>query len=86
MSSVLFYSTRKSGIFREKLIRKNYILKKNGPNGAPKRGHWRAKKGDTSEIVNIFVAVEGGHFEEKTIFQKKISQCRNTEKGAPLGF
>ena len=44
-----------------------------------------ALKGDTSEIVNIFVAVEGGPFGEKT-FSKKISQCRKTERGDPLGF
>ena len=45
-----------------------------------------ALKGDTSEIVNIFVAVEGGPFGEKTNFRKKVSQCRNTERGDPLGF
>ena len=40
---------------------------------------------DTSEIVNIFVAVEGGTFEEKTNFRKKVSQCRKTERG-PFGI
>ena len=44
-----------------------------------------ALKGDTSEIVNIFVAVEGGPSGEKANFRKK-SQCRKTEKGDPLGF
>ena len=46
---------------------------------------WRAKMGDTSEIVNIFVAVEGGPFGEKTNFRKK-SQCQKTERGDPWGF
>ena len=43
------------------------------------------KRGETFEIVNIFVAVEGGAFEKKQIFEKK-SQCRKTERGDPLGF
>ena len=38
---------------------------------------------DTSEIINIFVAVEGGPFGEKTIF-RKVSQCQKTERG-PFG-
>ena len=42
-------------------------------------------KGGTSEIVNIFVAVEGGPFGEKKI-EKKVSRCRKTEKGDPLVF
>ena len=41
-----------------------------------------ALKADTSEIVNIFVAVE----EEKPVFRKKVSQCRKTERGNLLGF
>ena len=36
--------------------------------------------GGTSEMVNIFVAVEGGPFGEKTNF-RKVSQCRKTERG-----
>ena len=39
---------------------------------------------DTSEIVNIFVAVEA--LWRKNKFSKKKSQCRKTEKGDPLGF
>ena len=45
-----------------------------------------ALKGDTSEIVNIFVAVEGGTFRRKNKFSKKISHCRKTERWDPLGF
>ena len=59
---VSIYSTRKS---------KN---QKNGPGGAP--GPASALKGDTSEIVHIFVAVEGGTLWRKNKFQKKVSQCR----------
>ena len=43
-----------------------------------------ALKGGFSEIVNIFVAVEGGPFGEKNKFSKKVSQCRKTERG-PFG-
>ena len=50
--------------------------------------------GDTSEIVNIFVAVEGVLSQnikkieggKKLYFRKKISQCRKKLKGDPLGF
>ena len=41
--------------------------------------------GVTFEIVNIFVAVEGGTVWKKTKF-RKVSQCRKTERGDTLGF
>ena len=44
-----------------------------------------ALKGDTSEIVNNFVAVEGGPFGEKTHFRKSLTMPKNW-KGDPLGF
>ena len=112
------YSTRKSK------------SNKKGPSGAPgpasatRRSPWRAKW--ETESVNIFVAVEGGPFEEKKfigkshnaeklkgrpfgifkhpmcckiskklkggpsgekkILEKKVSQCRETEKVAPFGI
>ena len=71
------YSTRKS---------KN---QKNGQSGAPapaSASPWRAKRGDTSEIVNIFVTVEGGPFGEKTILGKKSHSAEKTERGDPSGF
>ena len=43
-----------------------------------------ALKGDTSEIVNIFVAVEGGLFGEKTNFRKKSHNAEKL-KGGPFG-
>ena len=70
------YSTRKS---------KN---QKSGPSGAPGPANaspWRAKRGDTSEIVNIFVTVEGGPFGEKQIFEKSLTMSKN-RKGDPSGF
>ena len=44
------------------------------------------QKGDISEIVNIFVAVEGRNLWRKNKFSKKVSQCRKTEREDPLGF
>ena len=73
---VSIYSTRKSK--NQKTVWTEWRA---GPaNASP----WRAKRGGTSEIVNIFVAVEGGPFGEKTNFRKK-SQGRKTRRGA-LGF
>ena len=71
------FSTRKS---------KN---QKNGPSGAPGPGSacpWRAKRGTFSEIVNIFVAVEGGPFGEKTNFQKKSHKAEKLKGGTLWGF
>ena len=69
------YSTRES---------KN---KKHGPSGAP--GPAGASpglaNGETSEIVNIFVAVAGEIFWRKNIFSKKVSQCRKLKEG-PFGI
>ena len=44
-----------------------------------------ALKGDTSEIVNIFVQLKGGPFGEKQIFEKKSHNAEKL-KGDPLGF
>ena len=43
------------------------------------------KGADTSEIVNTFVAVEGGPLERKTNF-RKISQGRKIERWTLWGF
>ena len=45
-----------------------------------------ALKGDTSEIVNIFVAVEGRNFplEKKQIFEKKSHNAEKLKEG-PFG-
>ena len=52
--------------------------KKYGPSGAPgpaSPSPWLLKWGDTSEIVNIFVAVDG-----RTLWRKKFSKSHNAEK------
>ena len=74
---VSIYSTRKS---------KN---QKSGPSGAPGPANaspWRAKRGDTSEIVNIFVAVEGGTLWRKNKLSKKKSHNAEKQKRGPSGF
>ena len=43
-------------------------------------------KGDTSEIVNIFVAVEGGPFREKTNFRKKSHNAEKLKGGTLWDF
>ena len=48
--------------------------------GPLRRAPGALKEGDASENVNIFVAVEGGPFGEKTNFRKKVSQCRKTKR------
>ena len=70
-------------------VLENRKPKNNGPSGAP--GHasaspWRAKRGDISEIVNIFVAVEGGTLWRKNIFDEKVSQCRKIVREDLLRF
>ena len=58
---VFSFTVLENRIFYEKKIRKN-TYSKNGPSGAPgpaSASPWRAERGDTSEIVNICVAVEG---------------------------
>ena len=42
------------------------------------------KDGDTSEIVNIFVAVEGGTLWRKNNFSKKMSHNAEKLKGGTL--
>ena len=91
---VFFYSTRKSNILPKKKFRKNYILKKwtEWRDGARFREPLARWKGDTSEIVNIFVAVEGvllqnikklkrGNF----LFSGKNLTVPKKLKGGPFG-
>ena len=70
MSSILFYSTRKSKIFRKKFSKKLHT-QKNGPSVAPGTPTG-ALKGDTSKIVNIFVAVEDIPSEKKSHNANKL--------------
>ena len=71
------YSTRKSK------------KQKNGPSGAPgpaSASPWRAKRGTHPKLSTFLSQLKGGPFGEKTKVRKKVSQCRKTEKGDPLGF
>ena len=71
------YSTRKSKNLKvDRVARRGPLMPASGA----------LKGGGTSEIVNIFVAVEGGTLWRKNNFSKKKSRCRKTEKGDPLGF
>ena len=45
-----------------------------------------APKGDTSEIVNIFVAVEGGPLEKKQIFEKRYHNAEKLKGGTLWGL
>ena len=47
---------------------------------------WRAKRGTLPKLSTFLSQLKGGPFEEKTNFLKKVSQCRKTERGDPLGF
>ena len=86
MSSILFYSTRKSKIFRKIFFSKKHT-QKSGPGGALKGGHFRNCQ-HFCRSCRGFVAkhqkIEG---EKNFYFRKKISQCRiKTERGDTLGF
>ena len=96
MSSILFYSTRKSNILRKKNSKKLHTQKMDrvahrGPlaraPGALKGGHFR----NCQHFCRSWRGFVGKHQkiekEKNFYFGKKISQCRNkTERGDPLGF
>ena len=74
---VSIYNTRKS---------KNQT---NAPSGAPgpaSASSWRAKRGTLPKLSTFLLQLKGGPFGKKQIFEKKVSQCRKTERGDPLGF
>ena len=48
---------------------------------------WPAKRGGTLLKLSTFLSqLKGGPLAKKQIFEKKLSQCRKTEKGDPSGF
>ena len=62
---------------------------KNGQSGAPgtaRTSPWRAKKGTLPKLSTFLSQLKGEPFGEKTNFRKKVSQCRKTESGTPLGL
>ena len=94
MSSILFYSTRKSKILRKKLH-----TQKNGPSDAPgpaSASPWRAKvsqcrktkRGDPLRFFNIHSVAKHEKIEgnENFHFREKISQCRKNLKGGAFGI
>ena len=83
--------------FEKKISRKNYILKKNGPSGAPglaSASPWRAKvsqcrnieREDPLRFFNIHSVAKHEKIEENKNFhfREKISQCRKKLKGGTL--
>ena len=97
-STLLQYS--KIEIFWKKFFRKNYILKKNGPSGAPglaSASLWRAKvsqcrkteRVDPLRFFNIHSVAKHEKIEENKNFhfREKISQCqKKTERGTLWDF
>ena len=91
MSSILFYSTRKSKIFRKKLH-----SQKNGPIGAPgpaSASPWRAKVSQCRKTERVdplrFSNIHSAARHEKIgeiFFRKKISMPKQTERGEPFGI
>ena len=62
---------------------------KNGLSGAPgpaSASPWRAKRGRLPKLSTFLLLLKEEPFGEKTNFRKKVSQCRKTERGDPLGF
>ena len=70
-------------------VLENRKSKKYEPSGAPgpaSASPWRAKRGTLPKLSTFLSQLKGGPFGEKTNFRKKVSQCRKTERGDPLGF
>ena len=62
---------------------------KNGLSGAPgpaSASPWRANRGTLPKLSTFLLQLKEEPFGEKTNFRKKVSQCRKTERGEPLGF
>ena len=94
MSSILFYSTRKSKFSRKKFSKKLHI-QKNGPSGAPgpaSASPWRAERGTLPKLSSFLSQLKGFVAKHQKIeagkifyFRDKISQCRKKLKGGPFG-
>ena len=91
MSSILFYSTQKSKIFRKKISKKLHTQKK--------WTEWRAgarakvsqcrktERGDPLRFFNIHSVAKHEKIEEKNFyFREKTHNAEKTERGDPLGF
>ena len=45
-----------------------------------------AKRGTLPKLSTLLSQLKGDPLEKKQIFEKKVSQCRKTERGDPLGL
>ena len=62
---------------------------KNGLSGAPgpaSASPCRAKRGTPPKLSTFLLQLKEEPFGGKSNFRKKVSQCRKTERGDPLGF
>ena len=67
----------------------NRKSKKNGPSGAPRpasASSWRAKRGTLPKLSTFLSQLKGDPLQKKQIFEKKVSQCRKTERGSLWDF
>ena len=53
---------------------------------AKKWTDWRAKRRTLLKLSTFLSQLKGDPLEKKQIFEKKVSQCRKTERGDPLEF
>ena len=84
MSSILFYSTRKSKFFR-----KNYIFKKMdrvARRGPATASPWRAKRGTRPKLSTFLSQLKRGPFGEKTNFRKKSHNAEKLKGGTLRDF
>ena len=83
MSSIPFYSTRKSKIFGKKNSKKLHT-QKNGPSGALKSHNAEKLKGGPFEVYQHPFCRKTKKL--KTYFREKILQCRKKLKGGGLWY
>ena len=70
-------------------VLENRKSKKYKPSGAPgpaSASPWRAKRGTLPKLSTFLSQLKGDPLEKKQIFEKKVSQCRKTERGTFWGF
>ena len=86
---VFSFTVFENQTFYEKKISKKLHTQKNGPSGAPgpaSASPWRAERGTLPKLSTFLSQLKGEPFGEKTNVRIKVSQCRKTERGDPLGF
>ena len=63
-----------------------YNLQSSKIEKAKKWTEWRAKRGTLPKLSTFLSQLKGDPLEKKQTFEKKVSPCRKTERGDPLGF